>query len=173
MHSTQTRDIHLHHLLYAGWLLHRKELTDIVRLMFSSTKGWITFMLNPSASKSRGKLWHKNATDHYFTIYCNSETSSPLSLCSILICVLLCSAQMRFSLVPHKLMLYCMREHMHSPQWALHITGPHADTPLFLHILFLEPTCLFAVTSSQCAFIDGSTPSLIYNFPCSNHQWQQ
>lgn len=117
-----------------------------------------------------------------FTIYCNSETSSLLSVCSILVCVLLCAAQMthfptRFSLVPHNLIMYCMRDHAHSPEWALHILGLHVHRPLFLHIPVLGRTRLIAVTASQYAFPAGpllrsfkTSPALVISSSSNNSE---
>lgn len=79
------------------WMIAFQERADRCReqLMFSSAIGWILFMWYHSAleSSSTESFDIKMPQIITFTIYCNSETSSLLFVCSIPIWIFLCAAQ--------------------------------------------------------------------------------
>lgn len=162
MHSIQTRNINrLTSCTY--WMITFPERADRCReqLMFSSAIGWVLSVLYHSAleSSSTEGFDIKMPQIITFTIYCNSETPCCLfvlfSSVSSYVQLWWPASPTRFGLVPHNLIMYCMRDHMHNLQWALHIPGPHVHRPLFLHSPSLRRTHLIAAPPSLYACIAG------------------
>lgn len=155
-----------HHFLCAGWLLSRKEQTDGENIYcFLQAIGWITFVsyhlgLRSSNTETFNIKMPRVIT---FTIYCNSANLLPavylfysyvylIKFCSH------CMTHIPYRVVPHNLIMYCVRDHMHCPQWVV------VGRPLFLRSPVLRRTHLIAVTASQYASVPVP---LLYSFKTS------
>lgn len=102
-----------------------------------------------------------------FTIYCHSETSSLLTICSILTCILLSSIQMTH--FPTTVSL--------DPQNLIPIPSHCWWTTVFIHAQLWRRSSLIAVTASQYVFMSGpllssfkTSPAVIFSGSSNNSE---
>lgn len=173
----QTNQKHKPHYFLCGpWMIAFQERCR-EQLMFSSAIGWITFMLYYLATESSNteSFDIKMPQIITLTMYYNSETSSLLSICSILVCILLSVTQMAHS--PNKVQYSSTEsDHVlygvpHAQPWA---NPPHTWSQCWWTTVLTQPILVVNTSNhSDCITVclhSRPTPPLIKNFPCSNHQ---